>query len=239
MQKSLAKKDRLASLATLAAGAAHELNTPLGTIALLAKELEHQAERALPNAEFAEDCRVIRHEVNRCQQILLKLSGPGAERGTQGQDRSSLSELIGEIRTLSEGLGHPIEITVADVPDLPSVPLIREPVLQSVTALLKNAVDASPRNLPVHLSVTPFQHRLQFRIEDHGSGMSEEALRRIGEPFFTTKEPGKGMGLGAFLASAFAEQLGGRLFYESTLRKGTLAVFEIPLQQDAEKQLEA
>lgn len=58
--------------------------------------------------------------------------------------------------------------------------------------------------------------------------MSEETLRRIGEPFFTTKDPGKGMGLGSFLAGAIAEQLGGRLFYQSTPQKGTLAVFEIP-----------
>jgi len=81
--------------------------------------------------------------------------------------------------------------------------------------------------------------RLQFCIEDHGTGMTEETLRRIGEPFFTTKEPGKGMGLGTFLAIAFAEQLGGRLTYTSDLGKGTRAVFEIPVHQEVERILGA
>ena len=232
MQKNLAKKDRLASLATLAAGAAHELNTPLGTIALLSKELEHQTENSAPHAEFADDCRVIRHEVDRCRQILLKLTGPGSETGAR--ERTSLSGLISDIRGFSECLDHPLEIAVLQSVDLRSTTVAREPILQSVTALLKNAADASPRNLPIHLSIRVAGDRLQFRVEDHGAGMSDETLRRIGEPFFTTKEPGRGMGLGTFLASAFAEQLGGRLTYASDLGKGTLAVFEIPLHEEPE-----
>ncbi|HXJ86128.1 MAG TPA: ATP-binding protein [Candidatus Binatia bacterium] len=237
MQKNLAKKDRLASLATLAAGAAHELNTPLGTIALLSKELEHQAENSASHAEFADDCRVIRHEVDRCRQILLKLTGPGSETGVR--ERTTLSGLISDIRGFSEGLDHPLEIAVLQSVDLRSTTIAREPILQSVTALLKNAADASPGNLPIHLSIRVAGDRLQFCIEDHGTGMTEETLRRIGEPFFTTKEPGKGMGLGTFLAIAFAEQLGGRLTYTSDLGKGTRAVFEIPVHQEVERILGA
>ncbi|HTZ83186.1 MAG TPA: ATP-binding protein [Candidatus Acidoferrales bacterium] len=229
LQKSLAKKERMASLATLAAGAAHELNTPLGTIAILAKELEHQAEALPVHPDFAEDCRVIRQEVDRCRQILLKLSGVGPNLEAQAQDRSSLADLVTEIRSFSQRLGHPVEIILQDNPDLDAASFVRYPVFQSITALLKNAADASPRDLPIHLSIGTRDGRVQFRIQDHGSGMSDDTLRRIGEPFFTTKEPGKGMGLGAFLACTFAEQLGGQVFYQSARKKGTLAVFEIPL----------
>jgi two-component system sensor histidine kinase RegB len=135
-------------------------------------------------------------------------------------------------------LCNPVEINCPENPELSSATFAREPILQSLTALLKNASDASPRNLPIHLSVGLRDRLLQFCIEDHGEGMTDEMLRRIGEPFFTTKEPGQGMGLGAFLASTIAEQLGGRLFYESALHKGTLAVFEIPISPDAEDQID-
>jgi len=239
MQKSLAKKDRLASLATLAAGAAHELNTPLGTIALLSKELEHQTEHSPSHAEFADDCRIIRGEVDRCRQILLKLSGPASGIGNRPHDRSSLPELMTAVRSFAEKLSNPVEIDYPEKATVSSATFAREPILQSLTALLKNASDASPRNLPVHLSVGLRDRRLQFRIEDHGEGMTDEMLRRIGEPFFTTKAPGRGMGLGVFLASTFAEQLGGRLFYESALDKGTLAVFEIPISGNSEEYLDA
>jgi two-component system sensor histidine kinase RegB len=71
--------------------------------------------------------------------------------------------------------------------------------------------------------------RFQFVVTDRGKGMSPGTLRRIGEPFFTTKEPGKGMGLGTFLVRTLAEQLGGCLTFESTPQAGTLATFELPL----------
>lgn len=229
MQRALAKKDRLASLATLAAGAAHELNTPLGTIALLAKELEHESEKRPWGAEFQEDCRVIRHEVERCQQILCKLNEPGTTgSGTKTEQHVSLATLLIEIKEFGESLGHPMVIDLSEIPNLSSVFLGRDPVWQSLTALLKNAADASPDEAPIHVSVGLQGQQLQFCIQDQGPGMSEETLRRIGEPFFTTKEPGRGMGLGSFLAGAVAEQLGGRLSYQSIPQKGTLAVFEIP-----------
>lgn len=64
--------------------------------------------------------------------------------------------------------------------------------------------------------------------------MSHETLRRIGEPFFTTKEPGKGMGLGTFLVRTLAEQLGGRLTFESAPGEGTTATFELPVAPKGE-----
>jgi two-component system sensor histidine kinase RegB len=62
---------------------------------------------------------------------------------------------------------------------------------------------------------------VEIAIIDHGTGMSEELLARVGEPFFTTKEPGRGMGLGVFLARALAERLGGSLELSSQLKQGT------------------
>jgi len=69
---------------------------------------------------------------------------------------------------------------------------------------------------------------------DDGKGMSPETLRRIGEPFFTTKEPGKGMGLGTFLVRTLSEQLGGRLTFDSSLNAGTSAILELPVAAKAQ-----
>ena len=80
MQAELSRKDRLASLATLAAGAAHELNTPLGTIAVVAKELERYATQMVHDSALAEDSRLIRTEVDRCREILWRMSVTGASR---------------------------------------------------------------------------------------------------------------------------------------------------------------
>jgi two-component system sensor histidine kinase RegB len=67
-------------------------------------------------------------------------------------------------------------------------------------------------------------------VTDNGSGMGEEVMRRIAEPFFTTKEPGRGMGLGTFLVRTFAERMGGELSYESCQGRGTTATLILPAQ---------
>jgi two-component system sensor histidine kinase RegB len=78
------------------------------------------------------------------------------------------------------------------------------------------------------VQVTESTGTFRVAIEDQGSGLSQEALQRAGEPFYTTKEPGRGLGLGLFLARVFAERLGGSLKLESGT--GTTAVLELPLK---------
>lgn len=102
--------------------------------------------------------------------------------------------------------------------------------VQSLVALVQNALDASIGQKQVILKAQCTGHELIFSICDHGRGMTEAALRRIAEPFFTTKAPGKSIGLGTFLARTFAERLGGRLSYESTPGKGTTAMLILPMQ---------
>jgi two-component system sensor histidine kinase RegB len=70
-------------------------------------------------------------------------------------------------------------------------------------------------------------------IRDHGTGMTTEVIERVSEPFFTTKPPGKGMGLGAFLAHLFAQRMGGQLSFDSKPGHGCTAVLELPQTRDA------
>jgi two-component system sensor histidine kinase RegB len=93
--------------------------------------------------------------------------------------------------------------------------------------LITNAFDATENvESPVIVDVSATPETFRVAISDQGCGLTSEAQRRVGEPFFTTKEPGRGLGLGLFLARVFAERLGGSLKLESSV--GTTAVLELP-----------
>jgi two-component system sensor histidine kinase RegB len=208
---------------TLAAGAAHELSTPLGTIAVAARELERASSRQGP-ASLVDDARLIRTEVDRCQFILSRLSGRA---GSGIPDEPALLPPAALARRAAEGLPathrQRLQIRVAEELLQPSA---GAEAADAVSSLLKNAFDASHPESPVVLRIEPRGPMLRIEVHDQGSGMSDEVMRRAGEPFFTTKDAGRGLGLGVFLARTFAERLGGTLWFER--RGGTLAIMEIP-----------
>jgi two-component system, sensor histidine kinase RegB len=226
LQQLLAKRERLASLATLAAGAAHELATPLGTIAVVAKDLELYASETRPDSAVAEDSRLIRSEVERCRRILEGMSAQGAELPGEMPVQIATTELLDRLRTsLPAGLSYRLEIR-NDVGDAITTIPVRA-VIQSLTALIKNGVEAGAKT-NVSLRVSGTGGTVSFAVHDDGAGMSEEVLQRIAEPFFTTKPPGNGMGLGTFLVRAVAEGLGGVLQFQSSAHQGTTATLELP-----------
>jgi len=233
MQEELAKKDRLASLVTLAAGAAHELSTPLGTIAVVAKELEHYATHTSPNSAIAEDSRLVRQEVERCRGILQRMSLAGAEPVGEALEELQAREILEFVRGAFAGRPE-VRIVADEEARSALVRVPRHAVEQALIVLVKNGLEASANNSMVTLTAT-IQGRLRFEVCDSGSGMSEETLRRAGEPFFTTKEPGKGMGLGIFLVRTLTERLEGRFELNSTLGAGTRAAFELPCASSRER----
>jgi two-component system sensor histidine kinase RegB len=106
---------------------------------------------------------------------------------------------------------------------------------QSLIALIQNALDANIDRRPIHIVAQEDASELRIAIHDRGEGMPSHVLRRIAEPFFTTKEPGKGMGLGTFLVSTVAERLGGRVLFDSTLGEGTTATLRLPLDISSQR----
>ena len=233
MQEELAKKDRLAALVTLAAGAAHELSTPLATIAVVAKELERYATEIVRNTAIAEDSRLVRTEVDRCREILTRMSTDGAEPAGEALEDVAVQSIVDAVRRAVSALGE-LRVTIARGDAETVMRLPRHAVEQALIALVKNAFEASPGMRPVELTVTGAVASVRFAVQDHGCGMTPDALRHAGEPFFTTKEPGKGMGLGIFLVRTLADRLSGRLILESSIGKGTSAALELPLLRTAE-----
>jgi two-component system sensor histidine kinase RegB len=118
------------------------------------------------------------------------------------------------------------------IPDELAKTVLRLPpraVSQALRSLITNAQDASPPTTAVMVSARGDAVALELAIHDRGGGMPSEILARIGEPFFTTKPPGRGMGLGLFLARAVIEAVGGTLQIDSTAGTGTVVRLSLPL----------
>jgi two-component system sensor histidine kinase RegB len=228
MQKRLARNDRLASLVTLAAGAAHEIATPLSTIAVTAKEMEHEAGLRLHDKRIEEDAQLIRSQVERCRLILERMGAQGADPFGEAPKSTDFHELLGQVKEKFPNEKERIHVQVDDKGVQNCVIPVRAAV-EALSALVKNALDASSEGGPVLLrAVQSGEDRVRFLIRDEGTGMSPEVLERVAEPFFTTKAPGQGMGLGAFLAHMFAQALGGQLSFESESGRGCTAILDLP-----------
>jgi two-component system sensor histidine kinase RegB len=217
------RQERLVSLATLSAGAAHELSTPLGTIAVAARELEREAQ-ALP-AQVLEDARLIRGQVERCRQILDQMAADAGDPAGEAFVEISVEALL---RQAVEEL--PPEPAVA-VPSggAPALRVPRRAVAQAIRAVVKNGQQAAAESGGrVTLSCAADGAGVAIAVEDTGAGMPPEVQRRVGEPFFTTKPPGRGMGLGLFLSKTVIDRVGGGLEIASTPGRGTRVTIRLP-----------
>lgn len=215
LREANAKHARLASLTTLAAGAAHELATPLGTIAVAAYEM-----RAASQGNAA-DLDLILAEVQRCQHIIGQL----APRGREGEAVIDI-KLEDIARNLQGRMGQDWERIVLQQEAPFSLTAPSGLVHSTIAAIVKNALDASAA--PVVVKIGPDKDGTSVTVCDRGEGMSPETMQHIGEPFFTTKEPGKGMGLGVFLAQSSMAALGGTLRISSVPSHGTEVMLVFP-----------
>lgn len=214
------RAEKLSALATLSAGAAHELSTPLGTIAIIAKDLE----RRNLDPDLTEDAGLIREEIDRCSEILSQLA---VDVGS-GIGEASQSVRVGDL--VSDVMYAARDVELDASPELldRSITLPRRLSTQALQGLLKNARQASAEDGGVQVRLQGEADRLLVEVTDHGCGMNEEVRERAGEPFFTTKATGQGMGLGIFFARSVTEHLGGELEIDSEPGRGTVVAVRIP-----------
>jgi two-component system sensor histidine kinase RegB len=222
-QLALSREQRLSTIGALATAAAHELGTPLGTIAVVAHELE----RALPaGSPEAQDARLLRSQAERCRMILMKLARPD-EPMLGGTARLPICALLDDLA--DQFRDEELEIVITAVPsdrEIPQPQVWRAPeLLHGLGNIIENAADFARARVRIEASWSPTV--LKVTVEDDGPGFAPDIYEKIGEPYITSR-PGdhavdetemgptaskigkhEGMGLGFFIAKTLLEQTGG------------------------------
>lgn len=230
LEKIRSRTEKLAALATFAAGAAHEFSTPLSTVAVAAGEMLYHLREQGGNPELIEDCRLIRDQVSRCKEILYQMSADAGEHLGENAETFQVRELVGTVlESFAPTLnGH---LVFANNVECMQLTLPMRTLVRTLRNVLKNAMDASEPGMPIFLSCTMDTSHIFFTVRDHGSGMDGETVKRALDPFFTTKEPGRGMGLGLYLAQTMVQRYGGEIFIDSRPGEGTMVTLTFARDQ--------
>jgi two-component system sensor histidine kinase RegB len=226
------RNQQIIALGTLAAGAAHELGTPLSTIAVLAPELERSCAR---EPKEKEDFALLRTQVSLCRGILTDLLAHTGQVRGEGGKRMSVEELMDEVIAKWKLLRPAVRMEVVKDLSRACEILADDTLRQALLNLLNNAADVSPGYVGVRAHCDG--STLTVTIEDDGPGMDEEAARRVGEAFYSKRADG--MGLGVFLARATITRLGGQVNFVNRPERGLRTTVTLPMDRLRVDQCEA
>lgn len=220
------RSERIIALGTMAAGAAHELSTPLSTIAIVSKELQNDYGN---DPQLAENLQIMRTQVDQCKRILSDLLASAGTARAEGGTRMPLDKhmrrIIDKWTLMRPHIG--LQTRYLGEPPVPEV-LLDQTVDQAVMNLLNNAADVSLESVEVDFEWSP--KLATITIRDRGPGLSADALRYAGKAFFTTKAPGQGIGIGLFLANATIERFGGDVHWFNRDGGGAIIQVTLPLE---------
>ena len=221
LREKALRDEQILTLGMFAAGAAHELGTPLSTIAVLAKELEREYGEDSP---LCADLRTLRQQVEACKSILGDLLR-SADLAADREAAQTLDVLLERTRSRWQLLRPWVPLRVNCAGPLPPPAVVAPQTLgQILISLLNNAADACPEG--VDLAGRWDARRVVIEIRDRGPGLPSEMANRPGEAFFSTKDGG--MGIGLLLANATLERLGGRVSLSRDPRGGTCTRIDLP-----------
>ncbi len=232
IRQKRSRLDRLEALITLAAGAAHELSTPLSTIAVAAGELQHDLRELSQKSGLGQDAladvNLIRTQVKRCRDILEQMSADSGELSGEPMMRATVGELMTWILEPVPRAGR-VNLDLPDDLGRAAALIPRKALTRALRGLVRNALDADEGGGEVQVEIRRRGDIMSFLVKDRGPGMSPEISQRAFEPFFTTKAPGRGMGLGLYLSRSVVERLGGTLELVKTGPQGTTMKVEVPI----------
>lgn len=220
------RDERVMAMGTLAAGAAHELGTPLGTMALIAGELAHDSEQLKLPAATCEDIALLRRQIGVCKEIITGLSRrAGAER-LENCESQPADRWLDEVRQHWAAVRPLAQSRCLVLGAAPTPLIIADPRLeQALLNLLNNAANAAPQgNIEIRLNWEA--QSLSIEVQDQGPGFPAAVLARVGQQSFPETQRGSGIGL--MLTQSAVEQLGGRLVLSNPEAGGALARIELP-----------
>lgn len=238
--RAVARAEKLAAVGRLAAGVVHEINNPLATISACAEALESRvAEGAFTESAALDDLReylgLIRTEAFRCKTITNGLLDFSRTRTAQHSPVSLHQVVSSAARLLShQSRGCGVELRIYAAEDLAAVSGDAGQLQQAIIALGTNAFDAMPDGGILNIKARNEGRRVVVEVSDTGAGISTENLPKILEPFFTTKEVGRGTGLGLAVCYGILTEHGGSLDVQSTVGVGTTFTISLPIADHTE-----
>jgi two-component system sensor histidine kinase RegB len=217
------RDQQVVALGALAAGAAHELGTPLSTMTLLVDELR---ERCPAEADVQDDLDLLKSQVLRCRENLTRILAAGGELRGEGASAGPVDRLIAQALARFAALrpDHVVHQKWGKPAPGPKL-VIEETLIQSLVSLFNNAADASPR--PIDLAIDWDALWLHLSIHDEGAGVSPELAPRLGQMGASDKAGGHGLGL--FLAQSVIQRMGGKMTLEFAQGRGSCARITLPL----------
>jgi two-component system sensor histidine kinase RegB len=220
----LQREQHLSALDGLAAAAAHELGTPLATIALVAKEMEKTLGK---ESKFHDDVALLRTQSQRCREILKRLTSLSSE-GEPQLARLPLTSLVEEVIAPHRDFGITIRLKPGRQVGPEPVGRRNPGVLYGLGNLVENAVDFAHTSVSVGWDWD--EAFVDLAITDDGAGFPPDVIDRIGEPYMSTRqgaEPGGGLGLGLFIAKTLLERSGAHIAFSNSHGFGEGAVVRI------------
>ncbi|MEZ5504290.1 MAG: ATP-binding protein [Halioglobus sp.] len=233
LEEELLHNERLASIGRLAAGVAHEIGNPITGIACLAQNLEYESDPE-EIRYMAQDILKQTGRVTRIVESLMNFSHTGPQASETKLAPTNLADCIDEAIHLLTLDWEAKPVQFENDCDRELVVLAdNQRLLQVFVNLLSNARDASDEYAEVHVRATTSGRQVRIDVEDSGCGIPPESLSQVFEPFYTTKEPGAGTGLGLALVFSIMEDMNGKVQITSPIspgdNPGTRVTLHLPL----------
>lgn len=219
------ESERMLALGTLATAAAHELGTPLATMAVITGEM---IDDCVGQSQLAEPLVLLRAQIDRCKDILTSITASAGQQRAEDGRGQALDDFLQQTIDRWQDTRPETVFDCVLQGKLPAPSIAVDRTLgQALVNLLDNAADASPHHVSLSGGWTGTE--LSLAIRDHGAGLSPEIASSVGTPFFTTKED-RGMGLGLYLARIILERFGGTVELANHPQGGAVTRIHLPLK---------
>lgn len=229
-EEMIRRSEKLAVVGQLAAGVAHEVRNPLTTLRGFVQLQKQTGSLSMSHLDL------MLSELDQINMIVsefLVLAKPQAIR----QDCLNIGELLRDIVMLmdSEARLNNVNLSIQQITDIPDIGGVGSQLKQVFVNMIKNGLEAMPDGgeLTIELAAVEESREIAIRFTDQGLGMSEEDMARLGEPFFTKKEGGNGLGI--MICQQIIRNHNGKLEYRSVIGEGTCVEIRLPMNKSADR----
>ncbi len=230
LQEQLRRTERVAELATVASGMAHEIGTPMNVILGRAEYLMERTKEE----PVRKGLQTIVSQVERITRVMNQLLAFARRRPVEHRALNLQQTIEDNLEIFQERLAHNgITVDTSSVEVCPLVHADADQMSQVLINLVMNAIHAMPDGGILRLALVPDKGMVKLTASDTGHGMPREVIAKIFDPFFTTKEFGKGTGLGLTVVKGIIEEHNGTIHVESEPGQGTTFTICLPIHTDA------